>query len=113
MRPQPDPRNGASKDRQVYRCGNCQRYYTHGAAYTRPSAADREPAVAMHGEGVSQSAITRIVGVTPPAVRRWVKRCMPPTICAGGASGGAPVGQKGGAAGDSSVGKAQRAGDRR
>ena len=36
--------------------------------------ADREQAVAMHGEGVSQSAVARLVGVTPPAVGRWVKR---------------------------------------
>ena len=35
------PRNGAAQGCQVYRYGDCQRYYTHGAAYTRPSAADR------------------------------------------------------------------------
>ena len=68
------PKNGTSKGRQVYRCGDCGRYYTHGAAYTRPSAADREQALALLGEGVSQSAAARIVGVTPPAVSRWVKK---------------------------------------
>ena len=26
------PKNGTSKGRQVYRCGDCGRYYTHGAA---------------------------------------------------------------------------------
>ena len=68
------PRNGAAKGRQVYRCGNCKRYYTHGAAYTHPSAAGREPNLAPLGESISQSAIARIVGVTPPAVCRWVKK---------------------------------------
>ena len=87
--------NGASPGRQVYRCGNCGRYCTHGAAYTRPSAADREQAVAMHGAGVSQSAVARPVGVTPPAVHRWVKK-------------GALPRSPGCAAGDSSVGKARR-----
>ena len=67
------PQNGASPGRQVCRCGDCGRYCTHGAVYTRPSAADRELDVAIHGAGVSQSAVARIVGVTPPAVRRWVK----------------------------------------
>ena len=68
------PKNGTSKNRQVYRCGDCGRHYTHGAAYTRPSAADREQARAMHRAGVSQSAIARNFGVTPPAVYRWLKK---------------------------------------
>ena len=76
------PKHGASQGRPVYRCGDCGRYYTYAAAYTRPSAADRERARALLGEGVSQSAIARIVGVTPPAVHRWVKnagcRTLPP-----------------------------------
>lgn len=64
------PRNGASQGRQVYRCGDCGRYYTHGAAGARPSAADREPTRTLHGAGISRSAIARIVGVTSPTVRR-------------------------------------------
>ena len=65
------PKNGAAKGRQVYRYGDCGRYYAHGAAYTRPSAADREQALALLGEGISQSAVAHIVGVTPTAVCRW------------------------------------------
>ena len=68
------PKNGTSKGRQVYRCGDCGRHYTHGAAYTRPSAADREQALSLLGAGVSQSAVARRFGVTPPAVHRWVKK---------------------------------------
>ena len=72
------PKNGSSRGRQVYRCGDCGRHYTHGGAYTRPSAADREQARAMHQAGVSQSAIARYFGVTPPAVHRWVKKAGAP-----------------------------------
>ena len=31
------PQNGVSPGRQVCRCGDCGRYYTHGAAYTHPA----------------------------------------------------------------------------
>ena len=93
------PKNGTSQGRQVYRCGDCGRYYTHGAAYTRPSAADREPARAMLGAGVSQSAVARLVGVTPPAVHRWVKK-------------GARRRSPDCAAGSSNAGKARRVGSR-
>ena len=93
------PKNGTSKGRQVYRCGDCGRYYTHGVDYTRPSAADREPARALLGAGVSSSTIARLVGVTPPAAGRWVKK-------------GALPRSPGAAAGSRSVGKALRAGCR-
>ena len=68
------PQNGTSKGRQVYRCGDCGRYYIPNAAYTRPSAADKESGLSLHGERISLSAIARTFGVTPPAVRRCVKR---------------------------------------
>ena len=96
----PDAPERRSQGRQLYRCGDCGRYYTHGGAYTRPGAADREPAVDIHGAGVSQSAIARLVGATPPAVGRWVKK---------GALPRAPDC----AAESNSAGKAQRAGSRR
>ena len=67
------PRNGTSKGRQVYRCGDCGRYYIPAAAYTRPSAADKEIARALYQEGTSLTAIARRFGVTPPAVSRWVQ----------------------------------------
>ena len=87
------PKHGTSKGRQVYRCGDCGRYYTPAAAYTRPSAADKEQGLALHGEGVPLSAIARTFGVTPQAVSRWVKkggrrRC---PDCAAGASSARPT----------------------
>ena len=59
---------------KIRRCGDCGRCYIPAAAYTRPSAADKEQGLALHGEGVSLSAIARTFGVTPQAVSRWVKK---------------------------------------
>ena len=53
VRLQLDAQNGADQGRQVYRGGDCKRYCTHGAADTRPSATDREQALALLGQGVS------------------------------------------------------------
>lgn len=67
-------KNGSSlKGQQVYLCGDCGRSVTPDAAYTRPSAADKEIARALYQEGSSLTAIARRFGVTPPAVSRWVK----------------------------------------
>ena len=87
------PKHGTSKGRQVYRCGDCRRCYIPDAAYTRPSAADKERGLALHAEGVSLSAIARTFGVTPPAVSRWVKKGGLPhgPGCAGGASSARPT----------------------
>ena len=68
------PRHGSSKGRQVDRCGDCKRYHSPDAAYTRPSASDQERGLALYQEGVSLSAIARRFGVTPAAVSRWVKK---------------------------------------
>ena len=68
------PKHGTAQGRQVYRCGDCQRYHIPDAAYTRPSAADQERGLALYQEGSSLSAIARRFGVTPPAVSRWVKK---------------------------------------
>ena len=69
-----------------------------GGAGTRPSAADREQAVAMHWEGVSQSAVARIVCVTLPAVCRGQQGGCRTLSAAAPADGGAgkalPVGNR-------------------
>ena len=79
------PKAGTDQGRQVYRCGDCQRYYTPDAAYHRPSAADRERALAMYQEGSSLRAVGRVFGVSAQAVSRWVKKGgLPPGAgCAG------------------------------
>ena len=53
------PRNGTAQGRQVDRCGDCGRGHLPEAAYTRPSAADKERGLALYQEGVSLSAIAR------------------------------------------------------
>ena len=68
------PKAGTDKGRQVYRCGECQRYYTSEAAYHRPSSAVRERALAMYREGNSLRAVGRALGVSGQAVSKWVKK---------------------------------------
>ena len=68
------PKDGTSKGRQVYHCGDCGRRTIPDAAYQRPSAADKERALAMYREGSSLTAIARIFGVSVQAVSKWVKK---------------------------------------
>ena len=81
------PKDGTSKGRQVYHCGDCGRRTIPDAAHQRPSAADQERALAVYQEGSSLSAIARIFGVSVPAVSQWVKKGRAPygPGCAGGA----------------------------
>ena len=51
------PKAGTSQGRQVHRCGDCGRYYIPDAAYTRPSAADKECGPALYEDGISLSAV--------------------------------------------------------
>lgn len=81
------PKAGTAKGRQVYRCGECQRYYTPDAAYHRPSVADRERALAMYREGNSLRAVGQAFGVSATAVSQWVrKKDAPPKSGAGQAT---------------------------
>ena len=87
------PKDGHSKGRQVYHCGDCGRRYIPEAACHRPGAADKERAMAMYREGSSLSAIGRIFGVSAQAVSVWVKKGGAPRGpgCGGGANSVAPV----------------------
>ena len=57
------PKDGTSKGRQVYHCGDCGRRTIPDAAYQRPGGVDKERALAIYREGGSLSAIARIFGV--------------------------------------------------
>ena len=59
------PKDGTSKGRQVYHCGDCGRHTIPDAAYQRPGAADKKRALAMYQEASSLSAIARIFGQCP------------------------------------------------
>ena len=87
------PKDGHSKGRRVYHCGDCGRRYIPEAAYHRPGAADKERAMAMYREGSSLRAIGRIFGVSAQAVSVWVKKGGAPRGlgCGGGANSVAPV----------------------
>ena len=65
------PKDGHSKGRQVYHCGDCSRHYIPEAAYHRPSAANKEHAMAMYLEGSSLRAIGRVFGVSAQAASVW------------------------------------------
>ena len=67
------PKDGTSKGRQVYHCGDCECRTIPDAAYQRPAAA-QERALAMYQEGSSLSAIARIFGVSVQAVSQWVNK---------------------------------------
>ena len=85
------PKAGTAKGRQVYRCGECQRYYTPDAAYHRPSSADRERALAMYRQGSSLRAVGQAFGVSATAVSQWAKReAAPPEAESAGQAASAP-----------------------
>ena len=81
------PKDGHSKGRQVYHCGDCGRHYIPEAAYHRPSAANKEHAMAMYREGSSLRAIGRVFGVSAQAVTLRVRKRGAP--CCPGCGGGA------------------------
>ena len=87
------PKDGTSKGRQVYHCGDCGRRTIPDAAYQRPGGADKERAPAMYQEGSSLSAIARIFGVSVQAVSKWVKKGGLPRCpgCVGGAQSALPA----------------------
>ena len=60
------PKDGHSKGRQRYKCGECHRSYLPEGAYHRPGPALKEHGLRMYLEGSSLSA----VGGSPDTVRR-------------------------------------------
>ena len=70
-------KDGVPKGRQAYCCGDCGRRIIPDAAYQRPSAADKERALAMYQDGSSLTSIARTFGVSIPAVSAWVKKGAP------------------------------------
>ena len=87
------PKDGHSKGRQVYHCGDCGRRYIPEAAYHRPSGTDKDRAMAMYREGGSLRAIGRVFGVSAQAVSVWLKKGGAPRGpgCGTGANSATPV----------------------
>ncbi len=67
-------KNGHSRGKQVYSCGNCKRRHIPDAAYRRPNEALKALAIEMYAEGSSLNAIGRILGYSATAVQGWIKK---------------------------------------
>ena len=70
MRLQLDAQGWCLQRSQIDHCGDCGRRTISDAVYQRPSAADKERALAMYQEDSSRNAIARIFGVSVPAVSK-------------------------------------------
>ena len=68
------PKDGRTRGRQVYKCGDCKRKYTADAERPRFPEQVRHQAVQMCMEGASISAAARVVGASVPSVSGWLKR---------------------------------------
>ena len=68
------PKDGHSKGRQRYQCGECRRSYLPEGAYHRPGPAVKEQGMRMYLEGSSLSAVGRLTGYSVPAALGWVKK---------------------------------------
>jgi len=80
-------KNGLSRGRQTWRCGECGRRWIGQGAFLHKGEAVQERAAAMYCEGSSLRAIGRISGVSGTAVARWIKKRGPGL---GGAESPAP-----------------------
>ena len=68
------PKDGHTRGRQVYKCGDCNRKYTADAAQPRFPEQVKRQAVKMRIEGASISAAARVVGASATSVSGWVKK---------------------------------------
>ena len=87
------PKDGVSRGRQVYACGDCKHRHVPGGRFRRFSDAEKDTAIAMYTDGSSLSAAARTVGASLTAVRAWVKKRGPARSGGGGSvSGGGQAG---------------------
>ena len=68
------PKDGHTRGRQVYKCGDCKRKYTADATQPRFPEQVKRQAVQMRIEGTSISAAARVVGVKSETIYSWVKK---------------------------------------
>ena len=68
------PKDGHTRGRQVYKCGDCKRKYTADAAQPRFPEQVKLQAVQMCIEGASISAAARVVGASAASVSGWLKK---------------------------------------
>ena len=68
------PKDGHTRGRQVYKCGDCKRKHTADAERTRFPEQAKWQAVQMCIEGASISAAARVVGASATSVSASDKR---------------------------------------
>lgn len=68
------PKAGFSRGKQTYRCGNClYRFTPQGNRSYYPESVKRQ-VLKMYGEGMSMSAISRVMDVKLGTVFSWIKK---------------------------------------
>ena len=69
-------KNGHVRGKQRYKCKSCGYNFTLGDARAHPNAAARRAfAILLYGIGKSSYGfITKLFGVTPAAVQKWIKK---------------------------------------
>ena len=68
------PKDGHSRGKQTYQCGDCHYRHTPEGNRHYYSAAVKEQAIAMYLEGSSLAAIGRVLDVKLGTVFQWVKK---------------------------------------
>ena len=67
-------KDGHSRGKQTYRCGDCQRRHTPCGNRHYYSEEFKRRAVDMYSEGSSMAAVARATGASLTAVHTWVKK---------------------------------------
>ena len=65
-------KNGRHLEAQRYRCKPCGYQFTRKIPRGRPPG-EKALAILLYTHGLSMNAVARLLGVTPPAVSRWVR----------------------------------------
>ena len=68
------PKDGHSRGKQTYRCGQCRYRFTPEGNRSYYAEAVKTQAVRMYVEGVSVSVISRTLGVKGGTVYSWLKK---------------------------------------
>ena len=67
-------KNGKDRGKQTYLCRDCKTRHTPSGKRRWYSKEFREKAVKMYENGTSGRAVARILGVSPNAVYKWIKK---------------------------------------
>ena len=94
------PKDGHSRGKQTYRCGQCRYRFTSDGNRHYYSEAVKTQAVTMYVEGMCVLAIGRTLGVKPGMIYSWLKKVCPGPKCAAGVPAAAATVAVGAGGGD-------------